>query len=237
MSEQEHGPRTVETVLADRLYAYCQGRGWSAQTLSDEIAKLGGHLGRATISKIWNGDRAVTVDEWLLLAAALRVPPTLLLFPVGEDPQVAVTPEIRIHPHLAHKWAAGAVEPPVSDREGEWRRTILPLRLHEQLDDLDGAVRGAERRVRHARLTEDSEAEREASREYWASLEDYYRHLRSMQDAGVDPPAANQNRARDMGRLGLDLEGLPVMSDEEMEAARTWGDRKLDWPEPVDMEE
>lgn len=205
LSEQEHGPRTVDTVLADRLYAYCQGRGWSAQTLSNEIAKLGGHLGRATISKIWNGDRTVTVDEWLLLAAALNVPPPLLLLPIGESEAVKITERSTIHPHLAYKWVAGLG--PLADSKQyaigirDWQAAARPLQLYSQHDDFVERVSQADQDVRRAKLVSDDEA-RAAREAYVDALGALVEHRSLMRETGYPPPEIPDEWVRDAEMLG-----------------------------------
>src|SRR4051794_7495768 len=64
----------------------------SAQELADRVKALGGKLDRAAIAKIESGTRNVSLDEALLLAAALDVAPVHLFFPLNDDAEVEIAP-------------------------------------------------------------------------------------------------------------------------------------------------
>ena len=66
--------QTPTLNLQRQIRVWRERRNLSAQALADRIAKIGGTLSRVAISKIENGDRGATVEEWLLLAHALAVP-------------------------------------------------------------------------------------------------------------------------------------------------------------------
>ena len=77
--------RDWSTALVKRIGATVKAarRGRSAAWLSERCAELGYPLSRSLISKLDSGHRGdvLTVPELLVLAAALEIPPALLLFP------------------------------------------------------------------------------------------------------------------------------------------------------------
>lgn len=85
-----------------------QGRRMSAQALADRCAELGLPIGRVAITKLENGIREkVSIAELLVLAAALEVPPVLLIFPVGREKAVEVLPARPLDPWHATLWLSG----------------------------------------------------------------------------------------------------------------------------------
>jgi transcriptional regulator with XRE-family HTH domain len=196
-------------------------RGWTQQRLSDAVREHdeSSTLGRGAIAKIESGDRKVSVDDWVLLAAALNVPPPLLLVPLGSEDAVEITPRSRIHPHLALEWLSGA-ECLTSSRQrvirrGEWLAGAEPLRLWRNLrsvqDDLGRAVAWVQR----AQYTGDAEQKRKAKSAHVEALEALHAHLLRMQTAGERPPGMNRQTLADMETVGLDVAGLAVWDPEQ----------------------
>lgn len=80
----------------------------SAQWLSDRTDELGHRVSRSTISDLETGRRArLEVAELLVLAAALDVPPLLLLYPEVPDGEVEVLPGMFVSSEEAIQWACG----------------------------------------------------------------------------------------------------------------------------------
>src|SRR5688500_12095160 len=106
MTQQSN--KTPSEVLAGQLAEWRKRRnGLSAQELAGCITELGGKLARVAIAETENGPRRISLDEALLLAAALNVPPPLFFFPFETGEHVAITPKSVIHPDLATRWLAG----------------------------------------------------------------------------------------------------------------------------------
>jgi hypothetical protein len=58
----------------------------SGQWLSDRTAELGNRVSRSTISELETGRRkSITIEDLIVLAAALRIAPLILLYPDGGD--------------------------------------------------------------------------------------------------------------------------------------------------------
>jgi transcriptional regulator with XRE-family HTH domain len=96
-------------------------------------------LGRVAISEIENGRRRVSLDEAFLLAAALNVPPPLLLLALESGEHIAVTSKSVIHPDLAYQWLTGEAPLASTERfatglyewsEAAWTEAATPIRLY-----------------------------------------------------------------------------------------------------------
>lgn len=69
-------------------------------------------LNRAIIAKLENGHReSIGTSELLVLAQALGVAPSLLLFPLGREPQTDVTPATSMPTWEAVRWFYGVGRP------------------------------------------------------------------------------------------------------------------------------
>ncbi len=122
--------RTSDRV-AENVKRVRRARGWSAQRLAEECATLGApELSAAVIANIETGRRDpatgqrrrdITVDEWLVFAAALNVSPAdLLLHAEGQElldpPSVDVTEQLSVNIFELAEWIRG-VRPVPSDRD------------------------------------------------------------------------------------------------------------------------
>ncbi|WP_299489911.1 helix-turn-helix domain-containing protein [uncultured Gordonia sp.] len=85
----------------------------SAQWLADQTGELGHPIPRTTISETENGRRtSITVQELVVLAQALGVPPIELLYPGVPDADTEVLPNDRRTAWQAAQWFSG------EDRQG-----------------------------------------------------------------------------------------------------------------------
>lgn len=108
----------------------------SAKWLSDRTAELGYPISRTVIAKLDTGHRgdALSVTELLVLAAALEVPPALLLFPEFPDGPLDLLPDDRqTNGYEAVKWFYG--EQPLPPRRVDRERGITesPVNVGTQL--------------------------------------------------------------------------------------------------------
>jgi transcriptional regulator with XRE-family HTH domain len=70
-----------------------------------------------TIAKTEKGERSVTLDETLALAAALDVSPSRLFLPTKGLARVAITPERVVSPRVARQWVRGQQPLPGQDEQ------------------------------------------------------------------------------------------------------------------------
>jgi transcriptional regulator with XRE-family HTH domain len=99
----------VAKGIGQRVAYYRKRADLTAVMLSARCEDLGLPLDRNVIAKLENGHRnSVTVDEVYVLAAALDVPPLLLLFGVGAEETAEVLPGTDVPAFRAAQWASGA---------------------------------------------------------------------------------------------------------------------------------
>jgi transcriptional regulator with XRE-family HTH domain len=76
--------------------------------LQQQTEKLGLKVSRSGISQLENGNRtSISVAEWLILAAALEVPPLLLLWPRYPDGDAQLLPDLPATAIDGVNWASG----------------------------------------------------------------------------------------------------------------------------------
>lgn len=181
----------------------------SVQGLADRCTELGMPLDRSVIAKLEKGLRqTVTVGEILVLARALRVPPLLLVFPIGQQETMEVLPGMAVDVWDAAKWFTG--EAPLALEWDEdhsvaqvldhaaWEGNAAQLyREHDRLlnarrETLNaaGAARmrakgapDAEERDLHLQV---AASEERHARELEQALRDHRAHMRRV---GITPPA------------------------------------------------
>jgi len=112
----------------------------SAQWLADRTAELGYGISRTAISNLEVGrKRAVEVPELIVLAAALEVPPILLLYPELPGGEVEILPGITVGSWDAAQWFTGERQmPEAAQRQGVRWPQLTPwvLRQLRRLSDL-----------------------------------------------------------------------------------------------------
>lgn len=131
----------------------------SAQGLADRITAAGGDMHRAVLSKIETGNRTVTLDDVVLLAAVLDVSPLHLFVPLDDDAEVEVTPTLTVSADQARRWIRGQEPLPGMDERtfrtevplGEWEEAQKPSadeqRAMNTLDNARHRLRVAERKL------------------------------------------------------------------------------------------
>jgi hypothetical protein len=163
---------------------------------------------QTTIAKIENQSRDVTINEALLLAAALNVPPPLLFIPLGTEDRVEITSHSRIHPHLALDWLTGESELATSDLysidQHTWAEMAQPLHLYRELRRLQDTVYVATAAVRQAEYIKDERKTQAARRLEAKAFKDLHEHRETMVRAGVKPPRLAREWAAKMKQLGLE---------------------------------
>jgi transcriptional regulator with XRE-family HTH domain len=151
--------------MGSRIRQARSDKGWTQQELADRLAERGLPMSVPTLLRLEkgprNGGRSISLQEWLTLAAVLEVPPLLLLLPLGATHEVAVTNELRMHPHLALDWIVGDAPPGHNPSEGRAAPFAIgdvsayyaagePLRAWRTLREAQSAFTRAEVRYRSA---------------------------------------------------------------------------------------
>lgn len=121
----DEGAKSYELAIAGPVGAAIQARrkalGLTAVQLAERTKQLGYPITRVTITKIETNSRSGKLDvaEWLVLAAALQVPPALLLIPGYPDADTVLLPEVSTGTERALAWMAGRSPLPLSPHEVE----------------------------------------------------------------------------------------------------------------------
>lgn len=103
--------------------------GRSAQWLADETERLGFPISRAAIANYESGrKKGLDLAELLTLAAALRVPPVVLLFPDLPDGPVEALPGVTVDSWGAAAWCSGEARSPAAEA-GERPETAESKRI------------------------------------------------------------------------------------------------------------
>lgn len=101
-------------------------RGWSQAELAKRVTALGHALDKTALTKLEGGNRKVTLDDAVALAAALDVPLLAMLLP--DEGKVPLAPKLDVPLAFARGWMIGKL--PLS-REGvdSYRVAARPLPL------------------------------------------------------------------------------------------------------------
>jgi transcriptional regulator with XRE-family HTH domain len=182
MTQNQDRPSRVVGRQVKRLR---ERQGISAQRLADRCAELGAPaINRSVVANIESRRETVSVDELMVLAAALNTPPTLLVAPLGDEHKVAVTPKTVIHPHLLLDWMTGdaplcntnrtARTRPWSDEGApDWREASLPIWMFQQLRRYQDAASAGRAR---------------GSDQFDVALRALFQHVEVMERSGLKGP-------------------------------------------------
>lgn len=173
--------RPLTRLVGENLAHWRKERGLSLAELSARMEDVGLSLNLNGLNKIERGTRGIDLDELVALARALKVPPLVLIFPLGREQALDVLPGTPIDTWAAAKWFTGEAD--------------LTLQRFEDWSDAPPAYfRGQDRmidqwdRVRHARDVARSTADAELSQEMLTGAEDQLRrHRQQMRRVGLDP--------------------------------------------------
>jgi transcriptional regulator with XRE-family HTH domain len=108
---QDEWPDRLTRVVAGEVRRYREKRRMSTQRLDERTAELGMRIPRSVLANLESGRRnTVSAAEILVLAAALDVPPALLLLPIGRVEQMDALPDLPLPPWQAFEWFTGERE-------------------------------------------------------------------------------------------------------------------------------
>lgn len=180
----------VEKITSNQIaYWRSRGRGLTLDQLSDRTAELGERLDRGTLWKIENEKRGISLNDAVLLAAALNVPFPLLVLPLnGRLQQVPITPNVTVPADPARRWLLGERWLDRLGSPAEWDQTARTLDLWGELHEAHEALQNAEGTLLRAEYAEDQAAIREAKFAFADSLLAYQRVREEMTRSGTTPP-------------------------------------------------
>lgn len=204
-AEQLQGwPMRFTAGIARQIRRYREGKGWSLQQLADECTQLGHPTLDTALANMESGQQgSIAAHELVAIAAALKIPPVMLLFPGLAYESVEALPGVAAPAQSAAQWFSG--EEPLMmfedtdigrvaafdlDDYEEWISASEPLRLirrHQQI------VHDWERKRRLFDTTGKSEAETEQIlSEFSLAIDDLLERLsdvrRRMREVGMTLP-------------------------------------------------
>ncbi|MCA2303189.1 helix-turn-helix transcriptional regulator [Mycobacterium intracellulare] len=100
--------RATAERIGKAVVKYRRDAGLTAQQLAERCRDLGVPIHRTTITKIEGGRSRFDLGELLILAAALEVPPMVLLYPELPGGEVELIPDRPASSWDAYLWATGA---------------------------------------------------------------------------------------------------------------------------------
>lgn len=202
--------KRVGTAIAEAR----KRRGMTAQSLADATAQTGYGIDRSVIAKIEKGLRqSISVAELVVIARALRVPPALLLYPVGRAEEVEFLPKESAAPWAALRWFSGDGRIPLDNRspaggvdeatglaewyedpEAGWEEEAAPVTLWRQHAEQVKDWFAVPALTRRMRLDEDDE--RDVRARQWRKVEQSLRQTRAtMRMSGLRPPRLPEDLA------------------------------------------
>lgn len=216
------GLLVLSDVVADQIRRHRKRLGINRDQLAERCAEFGApKLTTATITNIETGRpkdgirrREISVDELVVLAKALGVPPILLLYPVGLRELTEVLPGRQAGTWAAAKWFTGEAPLPTQIPHGRWlveggdfdawEKGGAPINLYRDHDKLIEKWNGAklaavtnrraaegastdEERLALLRKADDHEGEARETEQAlgW--------HRRDMRRHGITPPELTEN--------------------------------------------
>ncbi len=103
------GPWSAGYVAREMIRRLRNDRGWTQTALAERLTQAGLPLGQTDVSKIESGTREVTVDDLIVICAALNVSPSRVLEGAQLDPQPSVTviPSVTVPLSRFRRWIRG----------------------------------------------------------------------------------------------------------------------------------
>ncbi|MGI5512761.1 helix-turn-helix domain-containing protein [Streptomyces sp. CA-106131] len=209
---------TLSDVVAEQIRKRRDALGLTREQLAERCASLGvDELTYGAITNIETGRktkegtrrRLVAVDELATIARALRIPPALLVFPVGRTEQIEALPGDAIPTGAALAWFTGEWRYPseligcgetdeatglsewYEDPEAGWEEGAAPVALWRQHADQVSRWHTAPTTIRRENPENAPEAELQAKLgRLRQGIEEELRRTRTtMRQLGLTPPA------------------------------------------------
>jgi transcriptional regulator with XRE-family HTH domain len=177
--------------IGGEILRHRKARQWSAQRLADECTRLGLETPRDVITDLEIGRRAnISVAELLVIAAALGVPPALLVFAVGSAQETEMLPGKVRTPFRALQWLSGEGPRPGPDDAGVVTPGVLnetgpvePVALYRQADQIFEQEAQMLARARAMERSAAAADDEERRAEFAFSAKQYHQDARYLQEA------------------------------------------------------
>lgn len=159
--ERELGGRVGRAIAGRRTQLLL-----TAASLAQRTAALGHPLSPATISRIEANERSGRIDlaELLVLAAALEIPPMLLLFPGFPDGSEPVLPGVTASSDAAARWLSGTEAVPGTVDAGTDRGLYATSSVNAGIALVESVNQARDLHLDEFRLRMDLDAEQDAHR-------------------------------------------------------------------------
>lgn len=185
----------LTAVIGAEIARHRRHRGLTAQALADECKRIGHPIARSTIAKL-EASRTkpgrlrpyITAAELVVIARALRVPPLLLLAPVGGAAEVEIAPSLTVPASTAARWVAGMESSTTGYGSSATRDPMVEL-AHESLrhDVRASELRRLCRRIDSTEIADPMDYRMAAER--WAALRRCRERIVELSGDGAVAPA------------------------------------------------
>lgn len=178
---------TMTRSIAEQVSRHRRAQKLSAQALADRLGEVGLSWDRYTVQNLESGRRRhLEVGEVVALAAALDLPPILLLYPLGDREEVELLPGQTVSTWDAARWFMGLGPRP--GNEDTWIKGATPVSLFHEHDRLV-AEYGRLPAVVSGGSEEEANVRAEDKIRRMVEIEVGLRHVRtSMRRVGISPP-------------------------------------------------
>lgn len=120
-------------AIGHQIRHWRRRRKLTTQQLSDATAKVGQRIPATVLTNLEHKRRDyIAVAELLVVAAALNVPPVLLVVPIGKAERIESLPGNQISPWRTRGWLMGAI-PPMFDAFNleQWNDATTVIKLYD----------------------------------------------------------------------------------------------------------
>jgi len=200
---------TPAEVFARRMRSYRENRVWSQADLARELSQIGWKVDRAQVARIESGDRGIALNEAIMIAWVLAIPPALLYLPLGEAANIALAPEVIVHPDAARTWVTGVGPAATSDQfarmPGEWKTDMVVWWLHDRLGEQFSKANQTQTRIRSAEYV--GEGISEAKQDHVDALRELVDLLNDMRERGLVVPEIQETMSDELKALEIKYDG------------------------------
>lgn len=211
-------PETLTKSVVNQISRYRKERGLSYQQLADRCTALGYPTIRTTLANLEAHKRkSLTLHELIILAAALEVPPVLLMFPGIPDGEIQILPNKTQKAWDALKWFTGETKvPKAASQPGD---PEYPLTLMRELDSIPHQI--AQLKADFHETKQQYDAAMEAANQEGSSAEEtktvfmYGSWLQRADAAVSDLRAAEAIIKEKLSNDGFTINGLKDTTHEE----------------------